>query len=88
MKVQGSTTNPDAIGAKITVTPIEGGEVLRGFVGTTGSFLTQDGAVKHFGLNNLKGKIASIKVEFPSSKKSVVLNDVKTNQVITITEPE
>ena len=88
VKVQGSTTNPDAIGAKITVTPIEGGEVLRGFVGTTGSFLTQDGAVKHFGLNNLKGKIASIKVEFPSSKKSVVLNDVKTNRVITITEPK
>ena len=57
-------------------------------MGTTGSFLTQDGAVKHFGLNNLKGKIASIKVEFPSSKKSVVLNGVETNRVITVTEPK
>jgi hypothetical protein len=57
-------------------------------VGTTGSVLTQDGATKHFGLNDFKGKIWSIKVDFPASKKSVVVENVKPNQVVTITEPQ
>jgi len=88
VKVLGSTSNADALGAKITVTPIKGAEVMKAFVGTTGSFLTQDGSTQHFGLNNFRGKISSIKVEFPASKKSVVLTDVKPNQVVTIREPQ
>ena len=88
VKVVGTTSNADALGAKITVTPIEGADVMKAFVGTTGSFLTQDGEVTHFGLNNFRGKVASIKVDFPASKKSVVLTDVKPNQVVTIREPQ
>ena len=57
VKVLGSASNADALGAKITVTPTEGGDVMKAFVGTTGSFLTQDGASEHFGLNDFKGKI-------------------------------
>jgi hypothetical protein len=87
VKVLGSTSNADALGAKITVTPIEGTDIMKAFVGTTGSFLTQDGQVTHFGLNNFRGKVDSVKVEFPASKKSVVLTDVEPNQVLTIKEP-
>ena len=88
VKVLGRASNADALGAIITVTPAEGGEVLKAFVGTTGSFLTQDGATKHFGLNNLKGKIWSVKVDFPATKQSVVLNNVKPNQVLTVRETQ
>jgi hypothetical protein len=88
VKVLGKASNADALGAKITVTPTEGGDVLKAFVGTSGSFLTQDGATKHFGLNNLKGKIWSIKVDFPATKKSVVLKNVKPNQVLTVKETQ
>ena len=61
---------------------------MKAFVGTTGSFLTQDGATKHFGLNDFKEKISSITVDFPASKKSVVLENLKPNQVVTIREPQ
>jgi hypothetical protein len=88
VKVLGSASNADALGAIITVTPTEGAAVMKSFVGTTGSFLTQDGATKHFGLNNFKGKIWSVKVDFPATKKSVVLNNVKPNQVVTVREPQ
>jgi len=88
IKVVGDTSNADALGAKITVTPIEGAEVMKAFVGTTGSFLTQDGSTKHFGLNNFRGNVFSVKVDFPSSNKSVVLSNVKPNQVITVSEPK
>ena len=88
VKVRGKKSNSDALGAKISVLPIEGDEEMKAFVGTTGSFLTQDSNVSHFGLGNFRGKITSIKVEFPATKKSVVLKDVKPNQVITISEPE
>ena len=84
----GNASNADALGAKITVTPTEGAAVMKAFVGTTGSFLTEDGATKHFGLNDFKGKIWSVKVDFPATKKSVVLNNVKPNQVVTVTEPQ
>ena len=88
VKVLGNASNADALGAKITVTPTEGGDVMKAFVGTTGSFLTQDGASEHFGLNDFKGKIWSITVDFPASKKSVVLENVEPNQVVTIREPQ
>ena len=88
VKVLGNASNADALGAKITVTPTEGAAVMKAFVGTTGSFLTQDGATRHFGVNNLKGEIWSIKVDFPATKKSVVLKNVEPNQVITVMEPQ
>jgi len=88
VKVLGNASNADALGAKITVTPIEGTDVMKALVGTTGSFLTQDGSTKHFGLNNFRGNVFSVKVDFPSSKKSVVLSNVKPNQVITVSEPK
>jgi hypothetical protein len=74
--VQGTTTNRDGLGALISVTTVEGEEPQLAYVGTSGSFLTHDGRVKHFGLGKLTTNIFEVKVTFPASGKEVVLNNV------------
>ena len=86
--VQGTTTNRDGLGALVSVTAVEGEEPQLAYVGTSGSFLTHDGRVKHFGLGKLTTNIFQVKVTFPASGKEVVLNNVKSQQVINVTEPE
>ena len=87
VKVVGAQSNTNAFGAKITVTAIEGGPSKMGFVGTSGSFLTQDYAFEHFGFGKFTQKIHEIQVDFPATKRSVVLHNVKLNQKIEIIEP-
>ena len=87
VKVVGSKSNANAFGAKITVVAVEGGPSKMAFVGTSGSFLTQDYSHEHFGFGNFTKKVHEIRVDFPATKRSVVLTDVNTNQKIVITEP-
>jgi hypothetical protein len=86
--VQGTTTNRDGLGALVSVTAVEGEEPQMAYLGTSGSFLTHDGRVKHFGLGKLSTNIIEVKETFPASGKEVVLNNVKSQQVINVTEPE
>ena len=88
INVQGTTTNRDGRGALVSVTSVEGEEPQLTYVGTTGSYLTHDGRVTHFGLGKLAANIFEVKVTFPASGKEVVLNNVKPQQVINMVEPE
>ena len=87
VKVVGAKSNTNAFGAKITVTAVEGGPSKMAFVGTSGSFLTQDYAFEHFGFGKFTKKVHEIRVDFPATKRSVVVRDVKVNQQIEIIEP-
>jgi hypothetical protein len=87
VNVVGLDSNANAIGAKVTVTTSEEGPSKLAFVGTTGSFLTQDSASEHFGLGNFTKKIHEVRVDFPATKRSVTLRDVTANQEIKIVEP-
>jgi hypothetical protein len=88
VNVQGVATNRDGRGALVSVTSVEGEEPQLAYVGTSGSFLTHDGRVTHFGLGKLIKNIFEVKVTFPVSGKEVVLNNVEPQQVLDIIEPE
>jgi hypothetical protein len=62
--------------------------VQKSFVGTIGSFLTADSRLVRFGLGQVTGLVHEVRVDFPATGKSVVLNDVEPNMVVEIEEPE
>mgnify|MGYP006269272027 CR=1 FL=1 len=87
VKVTGTKSDIDANGAIVTVRAVAEGPIQKAFVGTTGSFLTADSRLVHFGLGQLHERIAEVTVDFPATKKKVVLNDVDANQILQVVEP-
>ena len=87
MKITGNKSDVDGTGAIVTVAAVPDGAIQKALVGTTGSFLTADSRLVHFGFGQLKDKIHEVVVDFPATKKQVVLNDVDANQVLEVTEP-
>ena len=87
LKVTGTRTNVDGIGAVVTVRGAADGPLQKAVVGTTGSFLTQDSRLVRFGLGNLDGEIAEVTVDFPASGRQVRLENVEPNRVLTVEEP-
>jgi len=83
VKLVGTKSNRDAIGAKIYA--YDKGGKLVGFreVVTASGFCTQPSKIQHFGF--AKGGNYNIKVVFPSGKE-VVKKDVKLSQLIVIEE--
>jgi hypothetical protein len=81
-------SDANGTGAIVTVIPVAEGPIQKALVGTTGSFLTADSRLVHFGLGQLHDKIHEVVVDFPATKRQVVLNDVKPNEVLEILEPE
>ena len=61
--------------------------IQKSFVGTIGSFLTADSRLIRFGLGQLTAGIHEVRVDFPATGESVVLNDVEVNQVLEVVEP-
>lgn len=88
VKVTGTTSDANGTGAIVTVIPVAEGPIQKALVGTTGSFLTADSRLVHFGLGQLHDEIHEVVVDFPATKRQVVLNDVKPNEVLEILEPE
>lgn len=87
VKVAGTTSDANGTGAIIAVAAHPEGPVQKALVGTVGSFLTADSRLAHFGLGQLPQKIHQVIVDFPASKKQVVLSDVEPNQVLEVVEP-
>lgn len=87
VKVTGNKSDVNGTGAIVTVATVPDGPIQKALVGTTGSFLTADSRLVHFGFGQLKDKIHEVIVDFPATKKQVVLNDVDANQVLEVTEP-
>ena len=84
VRVIGRRANRGGIGARVTVTQGKSRQIreVEGGKGT----MSQNSLVQHFGLGS-SGAPVTVEVRFgPDSK--VVLNGVKTNQLITVTESE
>ena len=84
VRTVGTTGNRDGIGARIRLTA--GGKTQIRDIRSSSGYLSQSDPRAHFGLGTI-GKIDRIEVRWPSGVKSV-LEGVKPNQVLTVTEPE
>jgi hypothetical protein len=79
----GTTSNHDGIGSKVKLT--SGGKVQTAFRKSTTGYLSQNDPRMHFGI--AKNEIVEkIEIRWPSGKIQV-LENVKPNQILTVTEP-
>lgn len=84
IKLIGTTSNRDGIGARIKVT--SGGKVQTNQKKSTSGYLSQNDPRMHFGLakNTL---VDRIEIKWPSGKLQF-LENVKANQILTVREPQ
>jgi len=84
LKLIGTVSNRDGIGARIKVT--SGGKVQTNQKKSTSGYLSQNDPRMHFGL--AKNEIVDrIEIKWPSGKLQV-LENIKVNQILTIKEPQ
>lgn len=88
LRVRGTVSNRDALGAVVSVTETEGGPTKKYFVGTTGTFLAQDSALLRIGLGGEAEPVHRVEVYFPASQRTVVLNGVDRNTALEVVEPD
>jgi len=82
--LEGESSNRDGIGARIKI--MSGGDVQTAQKKSTSGYLSQNDPRVHFGL--LKNElIEKIEIKWPSGKYQV-LEQVKVNQILTVTEPK
>ena len=86
LKIVGTKSNRDAIGAKVTVTA-NNGEHLFAMVKTGSSYLSQSELPLTFGLGkpSAQKKTVSLKIVWPSGRKEV-LSAVQADQFATVEE--
>jgi hypothetical protein len=80
----GTTSNRDGIGAKVRIT--SGGRTQTAWEKSTSGYLSQNDPRLHFGLakNDI---VEKIEIKWPSGKVQN-LENVKANQILTVTEPK
>ena len=84
INLEGTTSNRDGIGAKISVTA--GGRTQTNWRKSTAGYLSQGDPRMHFGLaKNIQAE--KIEIKWPSGKVQV-LENVKANQILTVKEPK
>lgn len=84
LKLVGSSSNKDAIGAKVSIT--SNGKIQTAVKKATSGYLSQNDPRIHFGLGK-NDTIEKIEIRWPSGKTQVLTN-VKVNQILTVSEPE
>jgi hypothetical protein len=85
MKLIGTRSNRDAIGAKVTITEASGSRLYE-MVKTGSSYLSQSEFPLTFGLGkSASGKFVSVEIAWPSGKKESIAH-VAANQFLTIKE--
>ena len=85
MKLVGTKSNRDAIGARVTVTTASGAKMVQ-WVKTGSSYLSQSEFPLTFGLGKpAPGKTADVEIAWPSGRKES-LGRVAANQFITVDE--
>jgi len=80
----GRRSNRDAIGAKLKVT-LASGRTLHNHVSVSTGFMSSSDKRVHFGLGK-ETAIKSVEIRWPSGAKQL-LNDVKADRIVTLTEP-
>jgi len=84
VRTVGTTSNRDGIGARVRLTA--GGVNQVRDIRSSSGYLSQSDPRAHFGLGKIE-KVDRIEVRWPSGRVST-LENVKVNQVLTVTEPE
>lgn len=88
VKVVGTSSNRDAIGAVVALVPSAGASPQTRIVGANSFFLGHGERTLHYGLGPSAPKVADITVTFPATGRVITVKDVAPNQTITITEPD
>lgn len=88
LRVSGTRSNRDALGAIVSVTQTADGPTKKYFVGTTGTYLSQDSSLVRIGLGGGVEPVHRIEVYFPLSEETVVLTDVERNTTVDVVEPD
>jgi enediyne biosynthesis protein E4 len=83
LKLEGTTSNRDGIGARVRVT--SGGKVQTSQKKSTTGYLSQNDPRMHFGLAK-NAMIEQIEIKWPSGKIQLLKN-IKVNQILTVKEP-
>jgi hypothetical protein len=84
LNLVGTKSNRDGIGARIKLT--SGGKVQTSQKKSTTGYLSQNDPRMHFGLAK-NDMVEKIEIKWPSGKDQV-LENIKPNQILTITEPK
>lgn len=88
VRVVGTRSNRDALGAIVSVTALPDGPTKKYFTGTTGTYLAQDTATLRIGLGGGVEPVHRIEVYFPLSDETVVLTNVERNTTVEVVEPD
>jgi hypothetical protein len=83
LKLTGTSSNRDGVGARVKVTA--GGKTQTAQKKSTTGYLSQNDHRMHFGLAKNE-KVDRIEIKWPSGKLQV-LENIKSNQIVDITEP-
>ena len=83
VKLTGTASNRDGLGATVRV--ISGGRTLTKYSDGKSGYLSQSSLPLYFGLGDAQ-KIDRVEVDWPSGKKQVVTQNLKVNDVVTVTE--
>ncbi|MBI3783746.1 MAG: VCBS repeat-containing protein [Deltaproteobacteria bacterium] len=86
VRVQGTSSNRDGIGARITVTADAGGVSQVREIDGGSNFLGQNELTAHFGLGSHPAPVHSVEVYWPASNIRQVLHDVPARSVVTVRE--
>ena len=84
LALEGTASNRDGLGAKVTISC--GGKSQTSWKKCTAGYLSQGDPRIHFGLAK-NNNIEKIEIRWPSGKKQI-LENVKPNQILTVTEPK
>jgi hypothetical protein len=84
LNLVGTVSNRDGVGARIKVT--SGALVLTAQKLTTSGYLSQGDPRVHFGLAK-NTNVDKIEIRWPSGKVQI-LENIKANQILTVTEPK
>lgn len=88
VRVRGTRSNHDGLGAVVTIRPVADGPVITREVTSTTGYLAWSETVVHVGLGDRIAPVAEVEVLFPASGRRVVRQDVPVDQTLEIVEPD
>lgn len=87
VRVVGSTSNRDGLGARVYVTAQDGDKEQMREIGTGSHFMGHSERTAHFGLGAGDAPVASVRVFWPASETVQLFADVARNQTFVVEEP-
>ena len=85
VKLIGTTSNRDGLGATVRVTA--GGRTLMKFNDGKSGYLSQSAMPLYFGLGDA-GRVDRVEVDWPSGRKQTVTQNLRANEVLSVSEPK